>query len=130
MREILELKQTKATVDRSTILLLHVYNNQLFANIPIDAMARIMDVANNMGDGKSIGYDVVAGVTVTVLPPSFSVVAGNDDDDDDIVPADTAFTSTFPSSFFAKRCEDGSGGNPNPSLFIDVSLPFVSSSLS
>lgn len=94
---------------------------------PIDAMARIMDVANNMGDGKSMGYDVVAGVTVLVPPPFFTVVVGDDDDNGDIVPTDTAFTPTSPSSFFAKRCEDGSGGNP-PSLFIDASLPLVSSS--
>ena len=90
-------------------------------------MARIMDVANNMGDGKSMGYDVVAGVTELVPLPTFLVVVG---DDDDIVPADTTIAPTSPSSFFDKRCEDGSGGNPTPSLFVDASLSLVSSSSS
>ncbi len=118
---------TQTSVCQSTIFLDIYTIIELFANLPIDAMARSIDVANKMGDGKSMGYDFVAGVTVLVVPPSFFSVAVGDDDDD-IVPTDTAFAPTSPSSSFAKRCEDGSGGNPIPSLFTDAFLPSVSSS--
>jgi hypothetical protein len=90
-------------------------------------MARIMDVANRMGDGKSMGYDVVA-VVVELLPApppsllSISDVVG----DDDAADADT-FAPTSPS--FANRCEDGSGGNPTTTSFCSDAALLSSSSL-
>jgi hypothetical protein len=82
---------------------------------PIDAIARIIDVANKMGDGKSIGYDVVVSadavaplLLIAFSPTSLSVIS---------VVVVVATTSSF-----ANRCEDGSGGNPTTSLLSSVLL--------
>lgn len=82
---------------------------------PIDAIARIIDVANKMGDGKSIGYDVVVSAAavaplllIAFSPTSLSVMS---------VVVVVATTSSF-----ANRCEDGSGGNPTTSSLSSVLL--------
>jgi hypothetical protein len=81
-------------------------------------MARIMDVANRMGDGKSMGYDVVAVVVELLLAPSSSLLAISDVGGDDDTAADT-FPPNSPS--FANRCEDGSGGNPTTTSLFSLS---------
>ncbi len=85
-------------------------------------------MANRMGDGKSMGYDVVAVVVELLLAPSSSLLAISDvvGDDDTAADADT-FVPTSPS--FANRCEDGSGVNPTTTSFSSDAALLSSSSL-
>lgn len=83
-------------------------------------------MANRMGDGKSMGYDVVAVVVELLLAPPPSLLAISDVVVDDDTAADT-FAPTSPS--FANRCEEGSGGNPTTTSFCSDAALLSSSSL-